>query len=199
MDKQRVDAAQAPDWTPEEDATLVRMWKEGKTAKQILKELPGRTEPALRKRRPRLGLARRRNLGSGVPVRVSEVLIWKALRHRRGTRSEVAARAGVGRTAMSNFIKENRARIHIVDWKRSADGPYVEVFAAGAGQDAPRPAAMSRSEIYARYWERLKRERPADAAFRVSRDNMRRLEREGKLIRRDPAAEALFGSAARAA
>lgn len=199
MDKQPLTAARAPDWSPEEDATLTRMWKEGKTAKQILRALPDRTEPALRKRCAFLKLPKRRNPGSGAPIRSTAQPIWKALRQRPATRNELAARAGVGRHSVAVFVKENRALIHIVDWKRAVDGPYVEVFKAGAGTDAPKPAPMSITERNARWWKKLKRERPDVAGHRIARDNHRRLMREGKLVRRDPAAEALFGSAARGA
>lgn len=194
MNEQRRLAAQAPDWTPDEDAILARGWKDGKTAKQILKELPLRTESALRKRRDILHLPVRRVYGSDTVMRATSLPIWKALRRRPSTRVELAARAAVGSQSISNFIKENRTQIHVSGWKVSAGGKYVEVFKAGAGADAPKPPPKPRAQTYAEWWQRLKRERPDVAGHRIARDNHRRDVRQGRLVRRDPTVQALFGN-----
>jgi hypothetical protein len=188
-------AARMPDWSAEEDAILTQRWNEGWTAKQILRELPLRTEPALRKRRDVLQLPVRRLFGSGIVIRATEKAIWAALRGKQSTRDELAARAGVCSQSISNFIKENRSQIHVSKWKRSPSGKYVEVFKAGKGDDAPKPPPKPRAQTYADWWQRLKRERPDVAGHRIARDNHRRDMRAGKLIRRDPAAEAVFGPA----
>lgn len=199
MNEKRSVAACVADWSEEEDATLTREWKKGKTVKQILKLLPLRTPNAVRQRRLTLNLPLRRNYGSGSPIRSTAAPLWAALKKRPGTRDELAARARVGDQAVTNFIRENRAAIHVCGWKRPNGGRYVEIFKAGAGVDVPKPPPLSRYETYSRWWKKLNRERPEVAGQRIARDNHRRLMRQGKLVRRDVAAQALFGDAPRAA
>ncbi|WP_224030310.1 hypothetical protein [Paraburkholderia caribensis] len=163
-----------------------------------MRELPLRTESALRKRREILQLSVRRMYGTGIVIRGTTQTIWKALKGKPCTREELAARAGVCSQSVTAFIKENRSRIHVCTWRKPA-GKYVEVFKAGAGIDAPKPPPKPRSQTYADWWQRLKRDRPDVAGHRIARDNHRRDMRSGKLVRRDPAAVAIFGPAARGA
>ncbi|WP_168793582.1 hypothetical protein [Paraburkholderia aromaticivorans] len=198
MDKQQ--AGRAPDWSPAEDALVCKMWRAGVPVKGMLKRLPLRTESAIRKRREKLaaeaGLELRLVFGGAAPKRLTTPKIWKVLMRRPCTRAQIERLAKACKCSVTAFIKENRADIHVCGWTAPDDhGRRAEIFAAGAGADVLRPPRQSRAEIYQRWWQRLKRERPDVAGHRVARDNHRRLMQSGKLIRRDPAAIALFGDA----
>lgn len=202
MDKQR--SGRAPDWSPAEDALVCKMWKAGVPVKGMLKRLPLRTESAVRKRKEKLrdeaGLEPRLTFGGAVPKRLTSPRIWAVLNRRPRTRAQIERLAKVSKCSITAFIKENRADIHVCGWTAPDDhGRRAEIFAAGPGEDVARPPRQSRAEIYQRWWQRLKRERPDVAGHRVARDNHRKLMQSGKLIRRDPAAVALFGNAAPAA
>jgi len=170
----------------------------------MLKHLPLRTEAAIRKRKEKLraeaGLEPRLVFGGGKPKRLTTPRIWKVLKRRPCTRAQMERLAKACKASVTAFIKENRAEIHVCGWTAPDDrGRRSEIFAAGAGDDVPKPARQPRAEVYRRWWQRLKRERPDVAGHRVARDNHRRLMQSGKLIRRDPAAIALFGNVGPAA
>jgi len=182
------------DWATEEDVILMRLWKAGVPTKVIAEALPGRTPSAVAKRRQRLSLPRRSGKGAD-PANVPEMQrIWRALRKHPATRAALAARAKVSHSTVSKFVKTFRSQLHVCGWAASgASGDLAQVLKAGPGADVPRPAPIPPAERCRRWWDRCKRERPIDAGRRVARDGVRRREREGKHLRRDIAAIALFG------
>lgn len=183
-----------PDWSPEEDATLRRLWLAFVPTKKIVEQLPGRTYASIAKRRGKLNLPRRSGAGVGPMDRPEMQKLWNALKKRKATRAQLAKRAAVGPATVSKFVKLFRSQFHVCGWaKADPNGDYAEVLRVGPGQDVPRPTPASASERCHRWWERCKRERPLDAGRRLAKDAVRRREREGKLVRRDPAAVALFG------
>lgn len=179
-------------WLPPEDAALTEIWADRRPLKVTISRLPGRSVRGAEHRATELGLPHRR-LPRGVSDdRPAFVVLWAVLKAKRGTINELAARAHVSRPTVDAFIKHFRTEMHVCGWRdRSA------IYKAGAGEDAPKPAKQTSKEKCARYWKKLKRERPDLAAVRIARSSFKRLEREGKVIRRDPAVLALFGPATR--
>ena len=183
-----------PNWSPEEDATLTRLWLAFMPTKKISDHLLGRSVSAIAKRRQILALPRRS--GAGVDPADSPEMqrIWKVLKQRPATRATLAKRAKVAHSTVSKFVKLFHGRLHVCGWTGiAATGDLSQVLKAGPGKDAPKPPHMTASERSHRWWERCKRERPLDAGHRIARDAERRREREGKHARRDAAAVALFG------
>ncbi|RKE35275.1 hypothetical protein B0G76_1336 [Paraburkholderia sp. BL23I1N1] len=181
-------------WSEDEDEILREIWTLRTPLKVSAARLPGRSVRGIQMRAETLELPRRRQARGTSDTRPAFVALWSALK-RRGTRIELATRAGVSNQTAGDFIKHFRAQMHIVDWYRPADGPTTPIYKAGAGVDKPKPPNKPRDKIYSDYWKRMKRERPDLAAARIARTTFKRLEREGKLMRRDPAAVALFGTA----
>ena len=182
------------DWSPEEDATLTRLWLAFVPTKKIVEQLPGRTYASIAKRRGKLNLPKRSGAGVGPMDRPEMQQLWTALKKRKATRAQLAKRACVGPATVSKFVKLFRSQFHVCGWaKADPSGDFAEVLKAGPGQDMPKPAPASASERSHRWWERCKRERPLDAGRRLARDAVRRREREGKLVRRDAAAVARCG------
>ncbi|TAM50212.1 MAG: hypothetical protein EPN57_20545 [Paraburkholderia sp.] len=162
--------------------------------KKIVEQLPGRTYASIAKRRGKLNLPKRSGAGVSPMERPEMQQLWKALKKHKATRAQLAKRADVVPATVSKFVKLFRSQFHVCGWvKADPNGDYAEVLKAGPGKDAPKPAPASASERCHQWWERCKRERPLDAGRRLARDAVRRREREGKLVRRDAAAVALFG------
>lgn len=186
----------ATDWSPDDDATLTRLWLAGLPAKKIAEQLPGRSVGAIGNRRQTLALPRRSGVGLDPRNTVEMQRIWKVLKQRPGTRAALARRANVAHTTVSKFIKLFRGQFHVCRWTGTAvNGDLAQVLRAGPGVDAPKPPRMTASERSRRWWDKCKRERPLDAVRRLARDQALRQERTGKLVRRDIAAVALFGPA----
>ena len=184
-------------WSPEEDAILLEVWKLRTPLKVSVARLPGRSERGMQLRAETLKLPRRRQARGTSDTRPAFVALWAVLKKKRGTRVELAKRAGVSPQTAGTFIQHFRSQMHISGWQPRTDGPDAPIYAAGAGTDKPKRPNKPRAQVYSDYWKRMKRERPDLAAARIARTTFKRLEREGKLPRRDPAAVALFGMAAR--
>jgi hypothetical protein len=180
-------------WPPEDEVRLAALWPTRTPLKVLVDEFPGRSVRGLQSKAMELGLPRRRIAKGISETRPAFVALWAELVKKRGTRMQLAARVGVSNQTAGDFIQYFRARMRIVGWHVPADGQPAPIFAAGAGVDKPKPAKKARAQIYSDYWKRMKRERPEQAAARIARANFLRLERQGKLMKRDPAAVAMFG------
>ncbi|MBR8234618.1 hypothetical protein K6W26_23070 [Burkholderia sp. AU42008] len=181
------------DWTPADDALFEQLWRAGEPLKKMADHFPGRSAHALSMHRCRLGLPCRggpKAVAADHPVMQK---IWKELKRRRATRMQLAERAGVALSTVVKFVQLYEGRIHVCGW--TTGGARSEILKAGPGENVPKPAPKTRKERCADWWEKARRERPDYAGHRVARDRVLRLEREGKLVRRDVAAIALFGAA----
>ncbi|KFX64248.1 hypothetical protein KBK24_0121670 [Burkholderia sp. K24] len=196
-EEQRARCGRAMKWLESEDEILREIWKLRTPLKVTIARLPGRSERGVQMRADALGLPRRRQARGTSDTRPAFVALWAALKKKRGTRIELAARAGVSNQTAGTFIQHFRSQIRIVGWAPRKDGPHAPIYAAGAGEDKAKPPRKPRAEVYSDYWKRMKRERPDLAAARIARTTFKRLEREGKLVRPDPLAAALFGTSAR--
>lgn len=181
------------DWEPAEDATLARLWIAGTPIKKIVDELPGRTYSAIAKRRQKLALPLRSGPAADPAAHPVMQKLWRTLKKRRATRAQLQKRSNAAHSTVTKFIQLYRPQIHICGWAGGPRGAFFEILAAGPGDDAPKPAALTPSEKCHRWWEKCKRDRPLDAELRLARDRVRRRERDGKHVRRDIAAIALFG------
>ncbi|MFP3564707.1 hypothetical protein [Paraburkholderia sp. SIMBA_030] len=198
VEVQRARCGRAMKWLEWEDEILREIWKLRTPLKISIARLPGRSERSVQMRADALRLPRRRQARGKSDTRPAFVALWAVIKKKRGTRIDLAARAGVSNQTAGAFIQHFRSQIRIVGWAPRKDGPHAPIYAAGAGEDKPKPARKPRAEIYSDYWKRMKRERPDLAAARIARTTFKRLEREGKLARPDPLTVALFGLSPRA-
>lgn len=90
----------------------------------------------------------------------------------------IAARVHVGPTHLRRYLLELRSRglIHISAWTRDPiDGmkPYPrEVWALGAGKDAPRPTPKSDTDVSREYRQRMRDADPLRFAMRRRQDRL---------------------------
>jgi hypothetical protein len=90
------------------------------------------------------------------------------------TAKEVVAELGVQRARLYVFQLHDAGRLHIVAWRQHPKGGYpAPVYAVGAREDAPRPAAQSEHEKCARYWAKLKAD-PHRHGHYLQRNRMRK-------------------------
>lgn len=93
----------------------------------------------------------------------------------------MGSRPSVDRALLS---MRDRGLVHIVRYDRGADGPPKPVWIAGPGQDATRPAPMSKTECARIRRNRLREEDPLKYKAIIARDNLRR---RGHAVRADKA------------
>ncbi|MDE1139567.1 hypothetical protein [Paraburkholderia tropica] len=187
----------APKWTEEEDALLRKVWGEPAPLKTVLDQFPLRSLAALVARGRDMKLPDRRR---AMPAERTKQTSWARLRavlqSRRATIAQLAGLAICSQPTVRRFIRANRAEMRIARYlPPGEDGRPTAVWAWGAGEDARRPAPKSANEIAARYYRKLKRERPEVLDKIRARARVRHADRVGRLVRRDPAVAAMFGSA----
>lgn len=124
-----------------------------------------------------------------------DVPIWKAVHDMllRGSMSanRLAEMTGISERAIRNYLRDNiGVTVYIKEWllRRDTGKPDEALFALGNKPNARKPKPLKQSEVHKRYRKRLNEERPDVVAMRIQRDHMRRMEREGRLIRMDIAA-----------
>jgi len=84
--------------------------------------------------------------------------------------------------------------VHIGGYgERPANGYWPKLWALGPGKDAPKPVSVPKAKREHDRWVRMKKEEPERIDIRYARERLRRAERNGKLIRRDPAASWIGG------
>lgn len=100
--------------------------------------------------------------------------ILRKLRARPMTAAEVVEEMLLQRARIYVFDMHAAGRVHITSWKQDATGAWRSpVYAAGAGQDAPRPGPQSQREKGARAWQKLKAD-PHRHGLLLQRNRMRR-------------------------
>lgn len=146
----------APDWSPEEDGIVARIWASSKPLKECLDELPGRTYDAVIRRACNLGLGKRENAPKG-QSQIAWKLIEAELMKAPGDRFEIARRARLHAATVHRYIECNRDKVHVIDWThRHNAGPFLPVYAYGPGEDLPIPEKQSKVQIGRRVRERKK-------------------------------------------
>jgi hypothetical protein len=184
-----------PRWSPEEDARLTEVWKDPAPIKTQLDKFPGRSERALADRAAALKLPDRRlfaNTARGAATTFAR--LQKLIEARPSTTDELAVRAHVSKKTAWRFVNAHRARMHISKYRpRAANGYAAAVWAWGAGEDAKPPRAKTPNEIALKYYRRIRRD-PIYKSKRQARGRIRYAIKTGRIVRRDPAALALFGT-----
>lgn len=188
----------APKWSPEEDELLRKVWADPVPLKTALGQFSRPSVDSLVARAITLGLPDRRLT---IPAERTKQLMWprikEALKSRRSTVAELAERAGCSECTVKRFIKANRAEMRIARFLPAFEaGNVTAIWAWGAGEDATRPAPLTEQEMKARYRKKLERERPEEIDRIRAKARIRTAGNSGRLVRRDPLVEALFGAAA---
>jgi transposase len=183
-------------WPDEQIALLKKVWDDPAPMKTQMDLFPGRTEGALKAMGAALGLPDRRLLNSERADKSSGERIKAAIKKRPGTYDELAARLSVSQSTVRRFITKFRAEVHIKRYRRRRgdDGYRPAVWAWGAGPDAPWPKAATPRDCSNRWYRKKSRDPEWVARIRL-RQKLYYAKRTGKLVRRDPAAIALFGEA----
>ncbi|WP_156965948.1 hypothetical protein [Paraburkholderia bannensis] len=187
----------APEWSPEEDALLRKVWDEPAALKTVVHLFPLRTEAALTARGRDLELAdRRRAIPAKRAAQSSGARMRAILESRSATAAELAELAVCSEPTVRRFIGANRAEMHITRYLPTCgDGAPTAVWVWGAGRDAKRPTPKSRQELSKRYYRKLKRERIDKFDEIRAQQRKRAAEKRGTFVRRDPLVAALFGAA----
>lgn len=137
-------------WTPEEEALLRKVCANDLPMKASMHLFPGRTHCAVVDRLAHLGLKKRE---PGRQVRYAESLAFTTLRqtlqdHGPLDCKSLARVAGVSYRRAHEFMKQNRAQMHIASWARDgAHGYYAAVWKLGVGEDASRPVPITKAEM----------------------------------------------------
>ncbi|RQM48668.1 hypothetical protein EHZ19_10720 [Paraburkholderia bannensis] len=186
----------APEWTPEENALLRKVWKRPEPLKTVTHLFSGRSANALVMHGTRLGLPDRRRK---MPGKRTAQTIWPRieaiLRARSASVDELAALARCSNCTVRRFIKAKRANVHIEKYLAAIETRNVlALWVWGGGEDAPRPPRMTEAEMKARYKLKLERERPEELDRQRAKARVRAARRNGRLVRRDPMVAALFGN-----
>ena len=181
-------------WPDEQIALLKQVWANPAPLKTQLHLFPGRTDGALKAMGAALNLPDRRLLNSQRADESSGARIKAAIQKRPGTYAELAARLSVSQATVRRFITKFRADVHIKRYRsrRGEDGYWPAVWAWGACEDAMWPERADPRDC-ANRWYRKKSRDPEWVARNRARQQLYYAKRTGKLVRRDPAAIALFG------
>lgn len=185
-------------WSEQEKIDLVDVWSRPESLKCNLHLLNGRTIDAIKAQAHKMGLPRR-STGTANRGGANEVLILKMLKVRPMDIRELAAKLGIWERPARFRVNALHAagKIHITRWERfSSHGTASRMWAHGPGVDAPRPKPVPQK---IRERERIKRMRKQDPeAYERFLAHKRLAERirTGTLVKRDPAAAAMFGPAA---
>jgi hypothetical protein len=126
------------------------------------------------------------------------VLILKLLELRPMDITEVAAKLGIWERPARFRLNALHAagKIHIDRYERfSPHGPAARIWALGPGVDAPRPKPIPNTKRQRDRVKRMRREDPSAYERLLARKRLMEGIRSGRLVKRDPAAAALFGTA----
>lgn len=184
-------------WSEQEKVDLVDIWSRPEGLKTNLHRFNGRTLDAIAGKAHVMGLPAR---SSGPANRggANEVLILKLLAIRPMDITEVAAKLGVWERPARFRLNALHAagKIHVARYERfSSHGPAARIFALGPGIDAPRPKPIDHSTRQRDLIKRMRKEDPAAYEALLARKRLMARLRTGTLVKRDPAAAALFGPA----
>ncbi|WP_175777505.1 hypothetical protein [Burkholderia anthina] len=194
------------DWSHTEKMRLRYWWKKPDPIKTWVDRFPGRTHGAIETKAHSMGLPNRHETArpqfaeNTTGARIRDAVVASP-----STRAQLEALKIASPSTIARFVRTHRASMHIHGYaeRHGTDGYAAEIWAWGAGEDAPRPKAVTGAESSLRYYRkksksiRWKREAAA-------RQRERYHQKKGHLLRgarpmRDEAAIALFGVAGTAA
>lgn len=140
-------------WTKTEIKKLKTLIDRGRPTKEIARVL-GRTPTAVRSQATRLGIHTNRPEGAHV-AQARVFLAQTAL-----TSRELAEKLGIERSNTARIIRALRREIHVASWDTDRTGPHAPRYRLGVADDAPKPPAKTRAEVWRNYVQRLKTTRP---------------------------------------
>lgn len=187
-------------WTAAEDDFLRDHWQSEMTTIAIMKSL-GRSRSGVQDRARRIGLGprehdSRRSRKSWPTLRAFMLAIENQERPQFMTVLELHVATGICEQTILNTLNDLHAlgKVHITAYRRAPNiKRWARVWRLGPGVDADQPMRTVAAISCKAYRKRLKTD-PERASKIEARHKLRKLERAGLLIRRDPLTAALFGS-----
>ncbi len=188
-------------WTPAEDVILKEYWPTRKPLAEWLHLLPGRTK---------LGTYRRaRTLNLGVRQKPYVSALWSDIEKLLADRKPRSIKQLVEETGWSNWWIRAQIRrrigeeIYIARWiPKAKNGTQPEaLFMLGKKPNAAKPKPLPGKEVWHRYTDRMKKERPEDFKKMMEKKKIKQKVRSGKPIvtQADPAAVWMFNALPKAA
>ncbi|WP_213761794.1 hypothetical protein [Caballeronia sp. dw_19] len=184
-------------WSDEEKALVADVWARPEGLKKSVHLFNGRTIDGIKHMAHKLGLPPR-STGPANRGGPNEALVLQLLELRPMDITELAVKIGVSERAARFRVNDLHAagRIHITRWERfSPHGAPSRMWALGPGEDAPRPKPIPRTTLQREWLKRMRREDPDKYERLLARKRLAERVRTGTIVRRDPAAAALFGPA----
>lgn len=178
-------------------AVLVDVWSRPEGLKANLHLFEGRSIDSVKGQAHKMGLPPR-STGPSNRGGVNEVLTLKLLELRPMDITELSVKLAISERAARFRVNDLHAagRIHITRWERfSPHGAPSRMWALGPGEDAPRPKPVPRTTLQREWLKRMRKEDPDKYERRLARKRLAQRIRMGTLVKRDPAAEAMFGPA----
>jgi hypothetical protein len=186
-------------WSEQEKIDLVDVWSRPEGLKKNLHLFNGRSIDSILGKAHAMGLPAK-SAGPANRGGPNEVLILKLLELRPMDIAELAVKLGICERPARFRVNALYAagKIHITRWERfSPHGKPSRMWALGAGEDAPRPRPIPHKVLERKRIERMRKEDPAAHEAILARKRLMQSLRTGTLVKRDPAAAALFGPAER--
>lgn len=184
-------------WTEEEKADLIKVWARPEGLKRYVHLFNGRSIDSLKHKARSMGMPPR-STGPANRGGPNEVLILKLLELRPMDITEVAVKLGIWERPARFRLNALHAagKIHIARYERFSDhGPAARMWALGPGVDASRPKPIPHTQRQRARVARMRREDPFAYERLLERKRLMESIRSGRLVKRDPAAAALFGRA----
>lgn len=184
-------------WTPDEDLRLASRWSDPRPVKMWIDEFPGRTDKSIESRGAYLKLPDRSEIARKYSGALTADRVIDEMKRAPGTVLELSVRLSRSTRTVQRVINSRRPELYIKSYRARGDSGYAPaVWAYGNRKDATRPEREPKKAIASRYYWKTKLHRPDQMAKILARHKLRYAEKVGKLIRRDPLVEALFGKAA---
>ncbi|WP_241300522.1 ArsR/SmtB family transcription factor [Burkholderia stabilis] len=184
-------------WTESDEAELRRVWIADGPLKQYLHLFSGRSFEAVNAHGLAMGLGERPNrYAQAAHPNASAIL--RVLAQAPMESVEISAKTGISRrTVMKHLnVLHTAGKVYIARWERfEASGYPARIYAVGKRKDASRPRARTPGQKWKDRMSDLKNNRPDEYVRVMARRRANAQRREGR-VRRDVAAQALFGAAA---
>lgn len=184
-------------WSDEEKALVADVWARPEGLKESVHLFNGRTIDGIKHMAHKMQLPPR-TAGPANRGGPNEARVLQLLELRPMDITELAVKIGISERAARFRVNDLHAakRVHITRWEHfSQQGVPSRVWALGAREDAPRPNPIPPATRQRDLIKRMRKEDPDAYERLLARKRLAERIRTGTLIKRDPAAAALFGPA----
>ena len=181
--------AQVKPWSEEEKALLRSIWNEPIKVENFGELFPGRKPEAIYSQgRKIMKLGHRR-----VPQDFDRLLSWQKIQQQLElgpkTARQISMCTGMDLTKILEALRKRKGRlVRVSDWTVPGRGGCQQVWALGSEPDAPRPPKLTHAEVWKRYRDKMKRERPEELEAYAKKKRVREKIKAGGVAKRDPAA-----------